>query len=190
MQKEQRKTAKLQQKQQKLHQTFFQKKRKTRVTHRRRLRAPSMSDARFFFLSKKLKKRASLIDGACRQYGGSEIEESMETRKVELFPVARSRVAPLYTCIRQHTSAYVSIRQHTSAYVSIRQHTSAYVEPFQSRAGDSLHYIHMHTSAYVSIRQHTLAYVAYVSIRQHTSAYFSMRQHTSACVEPHWRGCR
>jgi hypothetical protein len=42
---------------------------------------------------------------------------------VELFPIARRRLAPLYICIRQHTSAYVSIRLHTSAYVSKHEHT-------------------------------------------------------------------
>ena len=40
--------------------------------------------------------------------------------------------AHLFTCIRQHTSAYVRIRPHTSAYVSIRQHTSAYVSSTSS----------------------------------------------------------
>ena len=83
---------------------------------------------------KKIQKRASLIDGARGQQRGSEIEESMETSKVELFPVAPSRLAPLYACIRQHTSAYVSIRQHTSANVCKRQHT-------------------FHTSVYVNIRR-------------------------------------
>jgi hypothetical protein len=40
----------------------------------------------------------------------------METSKVELFPVARRRLAPLYKrCIY----AYVSIRLHTSAYVEL-----------------------------------------------------------------------
>jgi hypothetical protein len=53
----------------------------------------------------------------------------------------------IFTCFRQHTSAYVSMRQHTSAYVR-----SAASAPLSSPASVSTR---QHTSAYVSMRQHT-----------------------------------
>jgi hypothetical protein len=84
----------------------------------------------------------------------------MQPSKVELFPVARSRLAPLYICICQHILANVSIRQQTSAYVayvSIRQHTGS---SFQSRAGESLHCIHI----YIYTIHNIYVYLRYIYI--------------------------
>jgi hypothetical protein len=78
----------------------------------------------------------------------------METSKVELFPVARRRLAPLYICIRQHTSAYASIRQHTSAYVCMRRALSS-----RAQASRSTIYMHMYTCIYVYVYVYVYIYV-------------------------------